>query len=236
MISLSNFLLAVLLGFFLLTGCTSSKVTGLWHVQKVQVGQKEMTPIARWVRFNKDGSQQSGNGWFQHSIGTWNLDKQNEKLRITNTNGFEDNNPPFAFSFNEKTMIWEREEEGQTVRVTLEKGETLPQSPGDALLGIWELEKVMKGSKVVTKKNNQEAQQSLFLRWDKIFVLRNTRDGRQTGVYHIHGHLPEIELFFHNEAFPRQKWSFEVTHNELRLKSLDGDTEISRHYRRTSQF
>jgi hypothetical protein len=35
------------------------------------MGNNEMTPIARWMRFNKDSTQTSGNGWLQHSEGSW---------------------------------------------------------------------------------------------------------------------------------------------------------------------
>ena len=62
---------------FLLTSCKNEQtqkenaILGLWVVKKVKMGDQEMTPIARWMRFNKDSTQTSGNGWLQHSEGSW---------------------------------------------------------------------------------------------------------------------------------------------------------------------
>ena len=67
----NNPVIVCIVFIMLFTSCTS-KIEGLWEIEKVKVGDKEMTPIARWVRLNPDKSQKSGNGWFQHSIGTWN--------------------------------------------------------------------------------------------------------------------------------------------------------------------
>lgn len=45
-------------------------IDGLWLVKSVKVGGDEMTPNGRWMRFNTDSTQESGNGWFQHSVGS----------------------------------------------------------------------------------------------------------------------------------------------------------------------
>ena len=67
--------LLVLAFVFLFTSCNNKleekvKIDGLWLVTKVKVGIKERTPISRWMKFNKDSTQTSGNGWLQHSVGT----------------------------------------------------------------------------------------------------------------------------------------------------------------------
>ena len=44
--------------FIILLVCISckkqSKIDGLWEVTKVKMGENEMTPNARWMRFNAD--------------------------------------------------------------------------------------------------------------------------------------------------------------------------------------
>ena len=73
------------------TACQAqSPITGLWVVQGVMIGDEERTPNARWMRFHADFTQQSGNGWLQHSVGTWTLDPATQDLSITNTTGLLD--------------------------------------------------------------------------------------------------------------------------------------------------
>ena len=59
-------------------------IEGLWIVKSVRVGEQEMTPNAKWARFNSDLAQESGNGWFQHSYGIWNLDPKTNELSFIN--------------------------------------------------------------------------------------------------------------------------------------------------------
>lgn len=87
-------------------------IDGLWIVKKVKAGEREMTPIARWMKFNTDSTQTSGNGWLQHSVGTWSLSTDN-KLIITNINGLVDNSEPFNVILNKNAMTWSRLEDGE---------------------------------------------------------------------------------------------------------------------------
>ncbi len=67
----------------LLFGCENKPaIEGLWIVTSVMVGKEKMTPNARWARFNSDFSQESGNGRFQHSYGTWSLNSKSKELTI----------------------------------------------------------------------------------------------------------------------------------------------------------
>src|SRR5210317_922475 len=107
--------LIIVLSFF---SCEKTKtIEGLWVVKLVVAGDEEMTPNARWTRFNSDLTQESGNGRFQHSYGTWKLNQNSNELFIENTNGLDDINEPFVISLNQSEMIWERTEEGQNIKV-----------------------------------------------------------------------------------------------------------------------
>lgn len=46
---------------------TAQSITGLWEVTNVSVGSKQMTPIAKLMRINKDNTPRSGNGCLQNS-------------------------------------------------------------------------------------------------------------------------------------------------------------------------
>lgn len=189
-----------------------------------------MTPVARWVRFNKDGTQASGNGWFQHSVGTWELNSKNKTLSIINTNGFEDQNSPFYVAIENDQMTWDRIEEGQSVTVSLKKENKLPQSPGDALLGIWSLEKVVEEEKDVTSMHDSREIQSLFFRWDKKFVIRKSPGGTFSGVYNVHGHKNEVELIFYGDDCKREQWAFEFEKEGLTLRSVGVNKRMVKSY------
>ena len=113
-------------------------IEGLWVVTQVKAGENEMTPKARWMRFNADLTQESGNGWLQHSIGTWKLDESN-RLIIENSNGLKDPNEPFKVSISGSAMTWNRTEEGQDLHVYLKRASHLPTKDADLLYGLWQL-------------------------------------------------------------------------------------------------
>ena len=115
-----------------LSGCDQKPVMeGLWLVKKVTVGNEDVTPNARWTRFNADHTYESGNGWFQHTLGTWQLDNEKNELTMLNTNGIKDDQEPFTISISDSEMYWSRQEEGLKVEVTLLRSNELPQTYGD---------------------------------------------------------------------------------------------------------
>lgn len=223
--------LIIALSFF---SCKKTKrIEGLWIVQSVVVGDEVMTPNARWMKFNSDFTQQSGNGWFQHSIGTWNFNQNSQELSIENTNGLIDQNKPFEVSFETNKMIWKRIEEGQNVKVTLEKTNELPKTYGDKLLGLWKLEK--SNGNGIFFDESIENNEYLFLRWDKKF-LTNSSNERIRGVYNIHGHKPEIEFIPNNDKIKRSFWEIEYNEKQISLKLLNSDSLVVRSFIRIHEF
>lgn len=215
-----------------LSSCSSNKIIGLWTVEKVQVGTEEMTPQARWVRFKKDNQQISGNGWQQHSIGSYDLDKSNQQLSMLNANGIVDTFDPFMIEINGSKMYWKRIEEGQEVTVTLSKIEQIPTAPSDQLLGLWRLEKAEENGKDITTTYDPQDKRYLFLRWDKIFISRNGPDGTKQGVFQVNAHQPEVEMIYNDDECTRKRWRFEVTHDRLILS----DQETRLQYTRIDHF
>ena len=224
-------LIMIILSFF---SCEKTKtIEGLWVVKSVVVGDEEMTPNARWMRFNSDLTQQSGNGWFQHSIGTWNFDKDRKELSIKNMNGLIDKNEPFKVSFDKNRMIWKRVEEGQNLVVTLENSDDLPKTYGDQLLGLWKLEK--SNGNGVFFDESIENNEYLFLRWDKRFLI-NSSKGRISGVYNVHGHKPEIEFIPYNNKIKRSYWKVEYNEEQISLKLLNSDSLVIKRFVRINEF
>ena len=225
-------LLALL--FLLILGCTNkNSIEGLWVIDMVVVGQEEITPNARWTRLNDDGTQQSGNGWFQHSVGTWTLDKNSRELSIRTINGTKDPFGPFEVNFDSDTMTWTRMEEGNEVTVKLKRAKELPQTYGDRVLGLWKLEESNGEGPYLSDEAAPQAM--LFLRWDRRFEL-GTPDGTIYGVYNVHGHRPEIELIPYGDKLDRNFWSFECTHSQLSIQLLNSEEKVTRKFIRTNQF
>ncbi|MGB0850804.1 MAG: hypothetical protein ACPGTP_06125 [Bacteroidia bacterium] len=213
----------------------TTKIEGLWIVKSVIVGDEVMTPNARWTRFNADLTQESGNGRFQHSYGTWKWNQNSNELFIENTNGLDDTNEPFLISLNQSEMIWERTEEGQDIKVILERSSQLPETFGDKILGLWELEKAIGNGSYFKESDNNEANSYIFFRWDKRFVIES-ENGRVNGVYNVHGHKPEVELIPYGDKVNRDFWDIQFEENRITLNLLNSDTIVKRRFRRIREF
>lgn len=225
-----------LLALLLFSCNNSSKINGLWTVQNVIVGERSMTPNGRWMRFNADSTQQSGNGWYQHSVGTWQFSPQTNELEVFNSNGYEDPYEPFKVSFSNDTMIWKRMEEGREVRVILSRASELPQTYGDQLLGLWDLEESQHNGEITTNEEDPNQKRYIFFRWDKRFVIQHTPEGTVTGVCNVNGHQPEMTWIFDDSNKERIAWKFDVSDEKLMLKSISPDGNRERTYKRIRQF
>lgn len=206
-------------------------IQGLWMVTSVQVGDEEMTPNARWMQFHADSTQQSGNGFFQHSYGSWSLNQN--KLSTKNTNGLTDSYGPFTISYHADTMRWERIEDEQLVIVKLRRIEELPQTYADQLLGLWKLEQATSSDNYFSESVGPS--DYLFIRWDKRFVLHND-SGRFSGMYHVNGHRPRLIFIPNDEEMERSYWEIDAQPNQLKLKKLGTDSLVERRFSRIYEF
>ena len=103
-------------------------ITGLWVIEKVKVDDKDLTPTAKWISLEVDGTFTSGNGWLQNDLGSWVYDAQ-QKTLLQSTEAGIDPYGPFNVSFLDEKMIWERMEEGKRVSVTLVSVNQKPMAP-----------------------------------------------------------------------------------------------------------
>ncbi|MBW1299027.1 hypothetical protein [Aquimarina litoralis] len=231
---MKNAFILSLLFIILLCSCKNqTTIEGLWVVSTVKIGEEEMTPNARWTRLNSDFTQETGNGRFQHSYGTWKLNSASNELSIYNDNGLDDLNDPFKISLNDNEMIWERREEGQDVRVTMTRASKLPETYGDRILGLWSLENVTGIGNYFQQSDKTNSY--IFFRWDKRFVIQSEK-GRIQGVYNVHGHKPEVELIPYGDQLERDFWEIQFEDNYITLKRLNSDKTVTRRFKRIHQF
>ena|SRR5210317_1061092 len=215
----------------LLTSCTEKpNIVGLWEITSVTEGDEKNTPKGRWIHFHEDNTQESGNGWLQHSVGTWNLNLENNDLSIENSNGLKDMNQPFRISLSASDMTWSRSENGREVKIKLRRINRLPETDSDRLFGLW----MLKNSTGDGDFFDAEAQGGVFFRWDKKFVMY-TPNGQVHGVYNVHGHKPEVELIPYGEK-ERSWWTLEVDDTSLQLKRLNTDSLVTRSFERIYEF
>ena len=217
-----KFLLAIL---FILPISIYCQLEGTWQVSSVSAGDRSMTPQARWSKFYSDGTFVGGNGWLQHSYGTYSLD--GDKLSLDTKNEPADSNGPFTIKVKGQSMEWTREEEGMMLKVILTKIEDLPMAPADQMKGLWNVDKVMEKGQNITEKYDPNDNRYLFVRWDRIFVMDNTPSGRLTGYWHTDGHRPEVTFLYHDTSNPVESFTITMEGKNLILKSDTKEIELS---------
>ncbi|WP_375585261.1 hypothetical protein [Cyclobacterium xiamenense] len=213
------------------------RMLGLWSVEKVTVGEENMTPVAKWTRINADGTYQVGNGWLQNGSGRWKYDAENNRYSATDPLALADEFGGFSVSFHGTNMRWQRAEEGMQVEVSLVPIEELPRSPADYLKGIWELVEITENETSILGDFDPENTHKLFIRWDRIYLNFTPEGNRWTGYWHIHGHKPEVTLLPHQENGTVESWRVTVNEKELRMTGIsDSNQTIKRHYVRRNTF
>lgn len=186
--------------FILCLGVSSfAQLTGLWQVNEVLVGEERMTPVAKWFDLGDKGTIYSGNGGLRNMIGHYEYKASEKQLLFFNEADKADEYGPFMATVKGNQMTWEREEDGQTVKVSLSKTEVVPLAPWDKIVGLWKAE---------SGKNLPFNMESIFVRWDRRFVIR-TPEGRKTGVWHIDGHRAILRLISDEGDEADSRWSFE---------------------------
>ena len=235
--------LLVLAFVLLFTSCNNTleekvKIDGLWLVTKVKMGENEMTPVAKWFRFNSDSTQTSGNGWLQHSFGKWSFNSNTNKLSTTNDNGVTDTAEPFTVRFENQNMIWSRTEEGENVQVFMKRTDKIPTSEGNKLMGLWKLDtikfKTHQDDYKSFKKIIPFSKASLFLRWDNTYVKQISKQEKEYGIYKIHGHKAEIQMVNYGKNPKFTFYRFSITKERLTLENTEGNEELV--YQRIHQF
>lgn len=214
-----------LLTILIASSCqTNVKLVGLWQIDKVKVGSQEMTPVARWTRINKDNTQESGNGWQQHSIGSWEYSQKEKQIDLVNYNGLKDEFGGFSvLTTTKEEMIWQRKEEGENVEITFKRIEKIPQAPSNKILGVWKLKNISK----------TKIQPYLFFRWDHILINRKDESGKKYGMYKTHGHKQELQIIYYEDPLRQESWNYKFSKdNSLVLESTSKEFKAVFEYER----
>jgi len=213
-----------------------SPVEGFWLVTKVTVGSRELTPIGRWFRIDA-GKQVSGNGWVQHSIGTYKFDKTKSELVFITTNEPEDEFGAFKVVRAGALMTWSRKEEGDMVIVELRPITELPMSPTDEVKGLWVLNSAADRELDITKTYDPDHKHFLFIRWDRQYVRQINAHERISGYWFFNAHLPEITFISENREQPDEVWTVVIDGQKMTLKgSSENVKEMMLVYSRATDF
>lgn len=163
---------------------------GLWKVNKVQVGTEEMTPTAKWFSFKPTDEYESGNGWMQNALGTFNYDSDKKELWQA-IGGEADPMGAFTVQIEGDLMTWKRLEEGMNVMVSLSKTKAKPLAPWDIITGNWIIQKAEGYDKESSELKNEYMldPDRYYFGWDRRYRKYN-KDGKriETGIWHIEAH------------------------------------------------
>lgn len=215
-----------------------AQLSGLWLVEKVSAGDREMTPIAKWTRINPDGTYESGNGWLQSAQGSWTYDSGKKHFLPTQTDGIDDPYGAFSVSFEDDNMLWKRNEEGMEVTVSWHPIEQPPQAPADKVQGLWDLASATEGGQSILKQLDPQNQKYVFLRWDRIYVERTAAGERGTGFWHMGAHSPKITLLSHSKGQQPESWSVSISEEGQMIwtGASDANSGQTLTYERLNQF
>jgi hypothetical protein len=211
-------------------------VEGFWLVTKVSVGARDVTPIARWFKLEK-GKQTSGNGWTQHSFGTYKFDKKRSELLFVTTNEPEDEFGAFKVERKGTLMTWSRKEEGDMVVVELKPITELPMSPADQAKGLWILESAVDRDLDITKTYDPDRKHFLFIRWDRQYVRQINAHERISGYWFFDALCPVITFISENREQEDEVWNVTFDGTKMTLKgSSENVQEMTLVYVRATDF
>jgi hypothetical protein len=212
-----------------------AQIDGLWLVKKVIVGTEVMTPQAKWFRLD-NGKQTSGNGWQQHSFGTYRFEAKKSTVIFETENEPKDEFGAFAVQRKGNTMNWMRKEDGDNVSVELELITTLPMSTSDKVKGLWGLLRVTSGSSDVTSQYDPQKKYSIFIRWDRIYN-QNTGSEKINGFWYMNAHKPELRLMRFGHEQEEDKWMVSFEKEDLVLTGLsDHNKNTVLSFKKLSEF
>ena len=215
---------------FLITACNPQQnqpMVGLWQITKVTIDGKENTPDGKWMRFNADSTQESGNGWQQHSFGRWKLDSETSELFLHQANGWRDGFENFNVEISKDGMTWKRNEDGHLVVVRMSKIIKLPTRQADELYGIWKLNSTKMNDISMKAVENT----TIFFKWDKMFIAQD-ESNRSYGLFKTAAHENKLELVYYNDECTREFWNFSVSNNILKLETENSEQKTIQTYER----
>lgn len=169
---------------------------GLWEVKLVTVADQSMTPVAKWFQINEDGTLASGNGWLQNVESNWEFKEINNEL-IFITDGIPDEYGAFIVTVDDNSMTWARIEEGQNVKVQLEKTIKRPMAPWDKIVGVWKWIGMESRNVDTNEINISDVEPDWTrIRWDRRYDTFDAEGIKtESGIWHFDAHRPVLTIF-----------------------------------------
>ncbi len=165
-------------------------IAGLWKVDKVSVGDNEMTPTARWFQFKPNGSYEGGNGGMRNGNGTYNYDMDTNEFWQA-TNGEADPYGPFKINIEGNSMTWNRFEDGMSVKVSLSRIKEKPLGTWDLIQGNWTIVRAAGLDKATDELKSEYMldPDRYYFGWDRRYRKFDKEGNRiETGIWHIESH------------------------------------------------
>lgn len=197
---------------------SAQEVVGFWKVDQVMVGDRDVTPVAKWFRINKDHTSQAGNGWSQNAVGTWTYDDQKAEFLTYDQAGKPDEFGAFHTSFKNGKMLWQRLEDGMKVVVTLSPATEMPMAPKDSIAGRWDLVSVIKDDQDITTDYDSKNQEEILIRWTGTYAKTNPDGTQSHGFWHMDPHAAEFHMIDWNRDVDFQAFDVSFDQDLVRME------------------
>ncbi|MEO9482013.1 MAG: hypothetical protein ABJG47_01120 [Ekhidna sp.] len=222
-------ILSMLLTVF--ASANAQSLIGFWTVEHVQVGDENLTPVAKWFKYDEDNTYTAGNGWTQNDKGTWNYSEELDEFLPVSRLG-ADEYGAFKVQFIGEKMTWKRSEDGMNVSVTLSRIAEMPMAPKDSIVGNWELTSVIQNNEDVTSEYNKENTISIFIRWTATYRKTDTNGSRSSGYWHMNPHRSEFHLINYNKELGVEEFLVSFKNDLLFMKPKNKEGTIFTYQRR----
>jgi hypothetical protein len=206
-----------------------NKIDGLWIVKALKINNEDFTINKKWLRFGADSTQTSGNGWQQHTVGSWSYQKDSNMLTIKNDNNFNDfleYKNPFKVTIDENSMTLQGIDRGKDVTIVLERSTKLPTTEANKLVGLWKFNAIFVDDKEVSDSLNPTKKGMIYLGWENDYILYNYPEGEKYGIFKTHSMRNQIDLINSSRTPAYQYYKFSLEDDQLVLKSTNSNKEI----------
>tara|TARA_R110001606_G_scaffold151587_3_gene292151 strand:- start:3983 stop:4720 length:738 start_codon:yes stop_codon:yes gene_type:complete len=204
-------------------------IDGLWIVKILKLDGKDFTINEKWFRFEADSTQTSGNGWQQHTTGSWSYQKESNRITIKNDNNFNDfleYKNPFNVTFDKNSMTLQGTDRGKDVTIVLERATKLPTTEANKLLGLWKFDSIFVDDKEVSDSLNPTKKGMIYLGFENNYTLYNYPEGEKYGIFKTHSMRNQIDLINSSRTPEYQYYKFRLENDNLTLKSTNSNKEI----------
>ena len=192
-------------------------LVGLWEVQLVTAAGETQTPEAKWFDLQADHYFAGGNGYLQNLAGSWQYDADRNELLFTDQDSVPDPDGPFTVEWVDGQLTLLRTEGETEISVSFQRVEHRPMAIWDKLVGSWLLQT-----------DEADGEQSIFMRWDRLYFAHELEVGGGSGVWYFHPHRPELRLLSNRGDDFDSRW--EVAFPEANIMTwtgtLDGEEQV----------